>query len=241
MIRALHEFSKLAAKSIGLFSFVICLNYGIAWALGLSSDFMQHAWGIFSMLVFVEGITLHNDLNLLQERFDDMVTRHTFMQDLYTQEKTRTQNMHLAIMAELKSGMENMSSNLSSMSNSMKSKSSPESNCVDVETQYVNDTPVSGISPMNSLRPIPPLGTEDQESSDDDTDYEKRKIYFRDQFKKPHSFHGASEAMRMQGPMTNKKVSMEEGDEVKMLHFSVELHRKRSSSGSSHSSAPSPE
>ena len=151
------------AKSTSILTIVTCINYGLGYLLGLSSDFMQHVWGILSMLIFVEGIVLHNDLKLLQERFDDLVKRYGFMQDLYNEEKAKSQQVLNNKLRELEVGMSAINSSLVELSDSIKSQSSPENGAMELNLdQVLDDSPCSGISPMiNSVRPIPPLGTAD--------------------------------------------------------------------------------
>jgi len=214
------------AKSTGILTVVICINYGLGYLLGLSSDFMQHVWGILSMLIFVEGIVLHNDLKLLQERFDDLVKRYGFMQDLYNEEKLKSQQMYIMSLTDIKSGMIAINSSLSQISDSINSKSSPEHHSTN--EQSLENTPCSGITPMTSLRPIPPLGTADDENQN--LDYEKRKTMF----KKSHSFHGMTSGMK------SKKISIDQEEDIKSLYFTVELQRcRRTSSASSTASRSS--
>jgi len=236
----LNEYLAKATKSVGVISALICANYCLRSTLGLDSEFLQHAWGILCLLIFVEGMILHNDLKLLQERFDDLVKRYGFMQDLYHDEKAKSQQVLDQKLRELEVGMSAIKSSLSELSDSIKSQSSPENGAMDININREEffESPCSRITPMvNSEMPMPPLGTADyDEYQEDDSkfDYALVREGYRNQKKKSNSFHGTTAAMQ------SKTMSIEKGDHIKSLHFTVELqNRSRRTSSASTSSATS--
>jgi len=205
-----NEYLAGATKSVGVISAVMCANYCLRSMLGLDSEFLQHAWGILCLIIFVEGMILHNDLKLLQERFDDLVKRYGFMQDLYNEEKAKSQHVFNNKLRELEVGMSAINSSLAELSDSIKSQSSPENGAMELNLDQVfDDLPCSGISPMiNSVRPIPPLGTADYDQYHEDDsklDCDLVREGFRNQKKKSNSFHGTTAAMQ------SKAMSIEEG------------------------------